>query len=68
MWNSYSFQPVGQWIGYYLTDLGAEECCRSLNPLLQSVVSIADAVWCSVVVEFYTEEIYVKRCPIPSLI
>ena len=24
MWNSYSFQPVGQWMGYSFTDLGAE--------------------------------------------
>ena len=23
MWNSYSFQPVGQWMGYSFTDLGA---------------------------------------------
>ena len=34
MWNSYSFQPVGQWISYSFTDLGAEGCCRSLNALL----------------------------------
>ena len=34
MWNSYSFQPVGQWMGYSFTDLGAEGCCRSLNALL----------------------------------
>ena len=27
MWNSYSFQPVGPWIGYSFTDLGAEEGC-----------------------------------------
>ena len=33
MWNSYSFQPVGQWMGYSFTDLGAEGCCRSLNAL-----------------------------------
>ena len=25
VWNSYSFQPVGQWMGYSFTDLGAEE-------------------------------------------
>ena len=34
MWNSYSFQPVGQWMSYSFTDLGAEGCCRSLNALL----------------------------------
>ena len=33
MWNSYSFQPVGQWMSYPFTDLGAEGCCRSLNAL-----------------------------------
>ena len=33
MWNSYSFHPVGQWMGYSFTDLGAEGCCRSLNAL-----------------------------------
>ena len=32
MWNS--FQPVGPWMGYSFTDLGAEGCCRSLNALL----------------------------------
>ena len=31
MWNSYSFQPVGLWMGYLFTDLGAEGCCRSPN-------------------------------------
>ena len=36
MWNSYSFQPVGQWMGYSFTDLGAEGCCRSLNALFRS--------------------------------
>ena len=34
MWNSYSFQPVGQWMGYSFTDQGAEGCCCSLNALL----------------------------------
>ena len=34
MWNSYSFQPIGPWIGYSFTDLGAEGCCRSLKALL----------------------------------
>ena len=34
IWNSYSFQPVGQRMGYSFTDLGAEGCCRSLNALL----------------------------------
>ena len=33
VWNFYSFQPVGQWMGYSFTDLGAEGCCRSLNAL-----------------------------------
>ena len=37
MWNSYSFQPVGQWMSYSFTDLGAEGCCRSLNALLFSL-------------------------------
>ena len=36
MWNSYSFQPIGPWMGYSFTDLGAEGCCRSLNALLIS--------------------------------
>ena len=27
-------QPVGQWMSYSFTDLGAEGCCRSLNALL----------------------------------
>ena len=39
MWNSYSFQPVGQWMGYLFTDLGAEGCCRSLNALLTMFLS-----------------------------
>ena len=34
-WKSYSFQPVGQWMGYSFTDLGAEGCCRSLNALFK---------------------------------
>ena len=34
MWNSYSFQLVGPWMGYSFTDLGAEGCCCSLNALL----------------------------------
>ena len=38
MWNSYSFQPVGQWMSYSFTDLGAEGCCRSLNALLYRFV------------------------------
>ena len=33
MWNSYSFQLVGPWMGYMFADLGAEGCCRSLNAL-----------------------------------
>ena len=37
MWNSYSFQPVGQWMGYSFTDLGAEGCCRSLNALFNKI-------------------------------
>ena len=41
MWNSYSFQPVGQWMSYSFTDLGAEGCCRSLNALFSlNVVDI----------------------------
>ena len=28
------FEPVGPWMGYSFTDLGAEGCCRSLNALL----------------------------------
>ena len=38
MWNSYSFQPVGQWMGYLFTDLGAEGCCRSLNALFNHMM------------------------------
>ena len=34
MWNSYSFQPVGQWMGYSFADLGAAGCCCSLNALI----------------------------------
>ena len=33
MWNSCSFQPLGQWMGYSFTDLRAEGCCHSLNAL-----------------------------------
>ena len=33
MWNSYSFQPIGPWMGYSFTDLEAEGCCHSLNAL-----------------------------------
>ena len=33
MWNSSSFQPIGPWMGYSFTDLGAEGCCHSLNAL-----------------------------------
>ena len=33
MWNSYNFQPFGPRMGYSFTDLGAKECCRSLNDL-----------------------------------
>ena len=40
MWNSYSFQPVGQWMGYSFTDLGAEGCCRSLNALFINFLTI----------------------------
>ena len=36
MWNSYSFQPVGPWMSYSFTDLGAEWCCCSLNALFFS--------------------------------
>ena len=28
-----SFQPIGPWMGYSFTDLGAEGCCHSLNAL-----------------------------------
>ena len=44
MWNSYNFQPVGQWMGYWFTDLGAEGCCRSLNVLFNLACL---AVWAS---------------------
>ena len=40
MWNSYSFQPVGQWMSYSFTDLGAEGCCRSLNALFTMFPSL----------------------------
>ena len=43
MWNSYSFQSVGQWMGYSFTDLGAEGCCRSLNALLSLLLAAAVA-------------------------
>ena len=42
IWNSYSFQPVGQWTGYSFTDLGAEGCCRSLNALLHFTLTEKD--------------------------
>ena len=35
MWKSNNFQPVGPWMGYSFTDLGAEGCSRSLNALFQ---------------------------------
>ena len=34
MWNSYSFQTAGPWLGYSFSDLVAEGCFRSLNALL----------------------------------
>ena len=34
MLNFYSFQPIGPWIGYSFSDLGAKGYCRSLNDLL----------------------------------
>ena len=34
MWNPYSFQPVGPWMGYSFSNLRAEWCCHSLNALL----------------------------------
>ena len=33
VWNSYSFQPIGPWMGYLFTDLGAEWWCGTLNAL-----------------------------------
>ena len=33
MWNSYTFQPVGSWMGYSFTDLWGWGCCRYLNAL-----------------------------------
>ena len=42
MWNCYSFQPVGPWVGYPFTDLGAEGCCRSLNALFTLCLHPAD--------------------------
>ena len=33
-------EPVGQWMGYSFTDLGAEGCCRSLNALLKILCSL----------------------------
>ena len=41
IWNSYSFQPVGPWMGYAFTDLGAEGCCCSLNALLDTEMARA---------------------------
>ena len=37
MWNSYSFQPVGQWMGCLFSDLGAEGCCHCLNALFSVI-------------------------------
>ena len=35
VWNGYSFQPVGPWMGCPFTDIGAEGYCHSLNALLR---------------------------------
>ena len=35
--NSYSFQPVGQRMGYSIADLRTEGCCRSLNAWFNNV-------------------------------
>ena len=45
MWNYYSFQPVGPWMGCPFTDLGAEGCCRPLNALFVDAFVYADLTW-----------------------
>ena len=40
MWNSYSFQLVGPWMGYSFADLGAEGCCHSLNAFVNVYIPI----------------------------
>ena len=40
MLNSYNFQPVGPWMGYSFTDLGAEGCCHSLNTLFLATLCL----------------------------
>ena len=37
MWNCYSLQPLGPWMGCPFTDLGAKECYLSINALFLSV-------------------------------
>ena len=55
IWNSYSFQPVGQLMGYSFTDLGAEGCCRSLNALSWLGLSMIQASYsnCSAHMHMY---------------
>ena len=54
-WNSYSFQPVGQWMGYSFTELGAEGCCRSLNALLDGTIVVSDKMKiCNMFSYFFT--------------
>ena len=38
------FEPVGPWMGYSFTDLGAEGCCRSLNALSVTIQSSTKSV------------------------
>ena len=55
IWNSYSFQPVGQLMGYSFTDLGADGCCRSLNALSWLGLSMIQASYsnCSAHMHMY---------------
>ena len=43
VWKYYSFQPVGLWMGYSFTDLGAEGCC-SLNAMFNNVTHLVPSV------------------------
>ena len=38
------FEPVGLWMGYSFTDLGAEGCCRFLNAFSVTVQSSTKSV------------------------
>ena len=63
MWNSYNFQPVGQWMGYSFTDPGAEGCCRSLNALLW----LSRALWYNYWLYFSCIEVKIFGHTIPMV-